>query len=100
MWRWPPPWHWARRCGRRTASQMNKIAVMSTPFPDAATLEQRQRIARNWFEHLRDDICAAFEGLEDALPVDTPLAGRPSGRFERTSWRRTDHAGGEGGGGV
>ena len=19
MWRWPPPWHWARRCGRRTA---------------------------------------------------------------------------------
>ena len=30
-------------------------------------LDERKVRARNWFETLRDDVCAAFEALEDAL---------------------------------
>jgi coproporphyrinogen III oxidase len=73
---------------------------MSTPLPDAATLERRKTTARGWFERLRDDICAAFEAVEDGLPTGAPLADRPAGRFKRTPWERTDHTGSKGGGGV
>jgi coproporphyrinogen III oxidase len=67
---------------------------------DLDTLEKRKEKARAWFERLRDDICAAFEGLEDALPASTPLADRAPGRFARTPWQRTDHTGNPGGGGT
>jgi coproporphyrinogen III oxidase len=30
---------------------------------DMAVIEDRKARARHWFEHLRDDICAAFETL-------------------------------------
>ena len=63
-------------------------------------LDSRKARARAWFEHLRDDICAAFEALEDALPTSAPLADRAPGRFVRTPWQRTDHTGNPGGGGV
>jgi coproporphyrinogen III oxidase len=66
----------------------------------AADIEARQSRARGWFEALRDDICAAFEALEDTLPAQAPLADRAAGRFQRTPWQRTDHSGGPGGGGV
>ena len=79
---------------------MNKITPMSSPLPDAATLEDRKARARAWFERLRDDICAAFEAVEDALPAGAPLSDRAAGRFKRTPWQRTDHSGGHGGGGV
>ncbi len=49
---------------------------------------------------LRDQIVAAFEAVEDALPAGAPLADRPPGRFGRTPWSRTDHSGKPGGGGV
>src|SRR5262245_7439149 len=58
-----------------------------------------QEQARVWFESLRDRICAAFEGLEDALR-GTRHSALPAGRFERTAWRRPDASGGEGGGGT
>ena len=41
------------------------------------TTEKRPRAT--WFESLRDQIVAAFEAVEDALPAGAPL-GRPRGR--------------------
>ena len=63
-------------------------------------VEARKTRARAWFERLRDDICAALEAVEDALPANALLADRPVGRFTRTPWSRTDHSGSPGGGGV
>jgi coproporphyrinogen III oxidase len=67
---------------------------------DAGQIEARKVRARGWFESLRDEICAAFEAVEDALPASAPHADRPAGRFTRTPWSRTDHTGEAGGGGV
>jgi coproporphyrinogen III oxidase len=66
---------------------------MPSPLPDSAVLETRQASARAWFERLRDDICAVFEALEDALPANARHADRAPGRFKRTPWQRTDHTG-------
>ena len=68
-------------------------------LPDKNLLEERQTRARTWFEALRDDICLAFEALEDALPASAHLGDRTPGRFVRTPWQRTDHTGAGGGGG-
>jgi coproporphyrinogen III oxidase len=61
-------------------------------------MEQRKETARAWFAELRDQICAAFEALEDELTG--PLSNRPAGRFEQTPWERPDPTGESGGGGV
>jgi coproporphyrinogen III oxidase len=63
-------------------------------------IEKRKSAARAWFEALRDDICVAFEAVEDALPAAAPLGRNSAGRFTRTPWQRTDHSGTPGGGGV
>ena len=70
------------------------------PPPEVKQLADRKGRARTWFERLRDDICADFEAVEDALPTGAPLSDRPAGRFVRTPWQRTDHTGQDGGGGV
>ena len=63
-------------------------------------LADEKQTARTWFEELRDQICASFEGLEDRLDK-TAMANKPAGRFERKAWSRTDQASGDdGGGGV
>jgi coproporphyrinogen III oxidase len=67
---------------------------------DAGPLDSRKAQTRAWFETLRDDICAAFELIEDALPAGAPLGDHSAGRFVRTPWSRTDHSGAPGGGGV
>lgn len=59
----------------------------------ASQLGIRQGRARVWFESLRDQICTAFEALEDDAP-EALYPGAP-GRFIRTPWSRE-----EGGGGV
>ena len=63
-------------------------------------LEERKQRAQAWFQRLRDDLCAAFERLEDEHPSGAPLADQAAGRFVRTPWSRTDHTGAPGGGGV
>src|SRR6202171_850758 len=63
---------------------------------DTSVIEDRKARARAWFESLRDDICLAFEKLEDDAPAS--LYPGASGRFVRTPWDRTDHTGQPGGG--
>ena len=42
---------------------------------DAGQLEARKTRARTWFERLRNDICAAFEAIEDDLPAGASYEG-------------------------
>lgn len=80
---------------------------MSTPSktnqggPIPEEIEEKKLIAQEWFEHLRNQICASFEKLEDEIAdLDGPLNELPAGRFERTPWDRTDSTGAPGGGGI
>src|SRR6478752_4799369 len=65
---------------------------------DMSLIDDRKTRARAWFEALRDEICGAFEQLEDEAPA--ALYPGDAGRFVRTPWQRTDHTGKPGGGGV
>jgi coproporphyrinogen III oxidase len=64
-----------------------------------ATAEQKERAA-TWFTGLRDEICAAFEAIEQDYSGAgaATLAHRPPGRFERKDWARGKNGGDEGGG--
>ncbi len=55
-------------------------------------LDHEQQGARDWFESLRDRICAEFEAIEAEAGSDA--------RFQYLPWDRTDFEGAEGGGGV
>ena len=55
-------------------------------------LDSEQQAARDWFESLRDRICAAFEQIERDVGS--------SAAFEYTPWARVDASGADGGGGV
>ena len=55
-------------------------------------LDDQQQGARDWFESLRNRICAAFETIEAEAGSDA--------RFAYTAWEREDPDGSPGGGGV
>ena len=55
-------------------------------------LDEEQQRAREWFESLRDRICAEFERIE--------RESRSEAAFGYTPWERTDPDGSPGGGGV
>jgi coproporphyrinogen III oxidase len=57
------------------------------------TLADKQMIVSSWFRQLRDDICAAFEEVEEVASKKHPSTSR----FERKAWER--EVGGDGGGG-
>lgn len=74
-----------------------------TPYSATPSFpENYQDQASNWFATLRDDICRAFEDLEDAFDAHPSLGpGSAPGRFERSAWQRdAEGRGGHGGGGV
>ena len=56
------------------------------------TLDDQQQAARDWFESLRDRICAEFEAIEREAGSDAA--------FNYIEWERTDPSGEPGGGGV
>lgn len=55
------------------------------------SIETKKTEAAAWFKTLRNDICAAFEQLEDESEDNS----RPAGRFERKPWQREEGGGGE-----
>jgi coproporphyrinogen III oxidase len=55
-------------------------------------LDEQQQAARDWFEALRDRVCAAFEAIEREAGSDAAFAFTP--------WERTETSGEPGGGGV
>ena len=55
-------------------------------------LDDQQQAARDWFESLRNRICAAFEQIEREAGSDASFAFTP--------WDRSDASGEPGGGGV
>jgi coproporphyrinogen III oxidase len=59
-------------------------------------MEDNKTRAADWFRALRNEIVAAFEGLEDSQ-VTGPFADLQAGRFEL---RETERDGGQGGGGL
>jgi coproporphyrinogen III oxidase len=65
---------------------------------DSSEIDSRKARAKAWFEALRDEICAAFERLEDEAPAS--LYPLQAARFVRAPWQRNDHGGAPGGGGV
>lgn len=82
----------------KATSARDKLNSMAT---DNFVLDAAKDAARSWFEDIRDQICSAFEDLEDDLPRGMPMSLRPAGRFVRTPWERTDKVSGQpGGGGV
>ena len=61
--------------------------------------EAEKAKAAAWFGDLRDQIVAAFEGLEATQTVG-PTASLQAGKFERTETKRTADDGSDAGGGV
>ena len=59
--------------------------------------DQNKQSAASWFASLRNQICSAFEAIEDDL--QGPMSDRTPGRFERSNWTRPDTDGAPGGGG-
>ncbi len=66
---------------------------MTQATSSASLLDDHRQQAAAWFRSLRDQICAAFERLEDEAPAD--LYPGEAGRFVRTPWDRPEGGGGE-----
>src|ERR1700724_2707838 len=60
---------------------------------------RRKSETRAWFEQLQEAVIAAFELLENEAQGPFAEPGMVPGRFLTKPWARTDHAGGDGGGG-
>lgn len=52
-------------------------------------MEQKKHDAAAWFKTLQDQICDAFEAIEDEL-LEGDKAKLPAGRFEKDVWQRGD----------
>ncbi len=61
-------------------------------------LDHEQQAARDWFEGLRDRVCAEFEAIEREAAPST--GSGQAARFDYTPWDRLDPDGSPGGGGV
>ncbi|MEY8096681.1 oxygen-dependent coproporphyrinogen oxidase [Falsihalocynthiibacter sp. S25ZX9] len=62
-------------------------------------MDAQKAQASDWFGTLRNEICAAFEGLEDSQS-EGPTSNLPAGRFELRETSRTSADGSDAGGGL
>ncbi|MBY6139782.1 oxygen-dependent coproporphyrinogen oxidase [Leisingera daeponensis] len=62
-------------------------------------MKEEKAKAAAWFRELRDQIVAAFEGLEDSHS-EGPFSDMEAGRFEVTETKRTSDDGSDAGGGL
>jgi len=69
-----------------------------TNAPTTVPSETEKERATAWFNALRDQLCATFEGLEDAVAGSKETSAQAPGRFERSAWQR--NSGDDDGGGV
>ena len=69
--------------------------IKASPSDNCKTLptEAQKKSAEDWFRVLRDQICAAFEKVEDELQ-GAVHAQLPPGRFKRKTWQREENGGG------
>src|SRR4051812_29975406 len=70
-------------------SAFSSPMALTLPSDQVSALAQHQKEAASWFVELRDDICKAFEVIEDALPENNEQSDLQPGRFIRTPWERT-----------
>jgi coproporphyrinogen III oxidase len=61
-------------------------------------IEEKKARASAWFAELQGRIIAAFEQLEAEAPAS--IHAGETARFVKKPWKRTDHSGGDGGGGT
>jgi len=73
---------------------MKESALRNMSAIKTMPTEAQKNQASAWFADLRDQICTAFETIEDDLQ-GTPHAHLPAGRFERKAWSRPEGGGGE-----
>ncbi len=62
-------------------------------------IKYQKEIARTWFEELRDEICKAFEAIENSVDGAEEIMAMTPGRFIRKNWERPEGQE-KGGGGV
>src|SRR5579863_8934521 len=70
---------------------MTKLNTAERAPEEAAEEQKEQAVA--WFQDLREQICAAFEKIEDELQGTQHVQFSP-GRFERKHWQREEDGGG------
>ena len=75
---------------------MNNTA-QAAPMNTDTSWEDRKAQASAWFREIRDDICAAFESMEDDLSGG-PKTSMAAGRFDRNPWTRAETAQNQAGG--
>ncbi|MGL4404546.1 MAG: coproporphyrinogen III oxidase, partial [Notoacmeibacter sp.] len=68
------------------------MAKPEIPLGIPADIELKKKAAQNWFQSLRDQICASYETIEN----EYGNAGQPAGKFVRTPWSKDEGAGGGG----
>ena len=62
-------------------------------------IKEQKKIARTWFEKLRDEICIIFESIENDVEGADDIMAMSPGHFDRKSWERPEGLT-NGGGGV
>ncbi len=70
------------------------MTAAETSAADDYGSDDRKARARDWFEQVRDDLCAALEAIEDDVAGPNRTSDGEPGRFVRTPWQREDGGGG------